>query len=279
VTDYFTDQAIAAIEANRNRPFFLYLAHTAPHTPLQALKSDYDSLGHIADHNQRVYAAMIVALDRSVARIRQKLAAEGLAENSLILFTSDNGGAWYVGMDDLNTPYRGWKATFFEGGIRAPMFMTWPQRIAPGTRLAAPAGHWDLLATIASAAGPRAVAAIPTDRVIDSRSMLDGATQAPRPLFWKSGHYRAVQAADWKLQTSERPDRKWLFNLAEDPTEQRDLSAVRPDKVAELSALITAHEKDMPKPLWPALLEGPVRIDVPQNAPWKEGQQYVYWAN
>jgi len=279
VTDYFTDEAIAAIEANRNRPFFLYLAHTAPHTPLQALKRDYDKLDHIKDHNRRVYAAMIVALDRSVARIRAKLAAEGLDRNTLILFTSDNGGAWYVGMDDLNTPYRGWKATFFEGGVRAPMFLTWPARIAPGTRMASPAGHWDLLATIAGAAGPQAVAAIPTDRVIDSRSILDGAIDTPRPLFWKSGHYRAVLDGGWKLQTSERPERSWLFNLAEDPTEQTDLSAIRPDKVAELKARLDTHDAGMPRPLWPALLEGPVRIDVPSNAPWKDGQQYVYWAN
>ncbi|WP_374387467.1 sulfatase-like hydrolase/transferase [Sandaracinobacter sp.] len=279
MTDYFTDQAVKAIHANRNRPFFLYLAHTAPHTPLQALKADYDRLGHIPDHRDRVYAAMIVALDRSVATVQAKLEAEGLADNTLILFTSDNGGAWYVGMPGLNRPYRGWKATFFEGGIRAPLFARWPARIAAGTRVEGVGSHLDLFATAAAAAN----AAVPADRVIDSRNLLPqlttGAPIPARTLFWRSGDYRVVRDGDWKLQVSARPDRVWLHNLADDPTEQRDLSAAMPEKVAELRARIDAQAAAMPKPLWPALLEGPVRIDVTLDAPWKEGQDYVYWAN
>jgi arylsulfatase A-like enzyme len=279
MTDYFTDQAVKAIHANRNRPFFLYLAHTAPHTPLQALKADYDRLGHIPDHRDRVYAAMIVALDRSVAAVQAKLEAEGLADNTLILFTSDNGGAWYVGMPGLNRPYRGWKATFFEGGIRAPLFARWPARIAAGTRVEGVGSHLDLFATAAAAAN----AAVPADRVIDSRNLLPelttGAPIPARTLFWRSGDYRVVRDGDWKLQVSARPDRVWLHNLADDPTEQRDLSAAMPEKVAELRARIDAQAAAMPKPLWPALLEGPVRIDVTLDAPWKEGQDYVYWAN
>lgn len=279
MTDYFTDQAVKAIHANRNRPFFLYLAHTAPHTPLQALKADYDRLGHIPDHRDRVYAAMIVALDRSVAAVQAKLEAEGLVDNTLILFTSDNGGAWYVGMPGLNKPYRGWKATFFEGGIRAPLFARWPARIAAGTRVEGVGSHLDLFATAAAAAN----AAVPTDRVIDSLSLLPQLTSGeripPRTLFWRSGDYRVVREGDWKLQVSARPDRVWLHNLADDPTERRDLSAAMPEKVAELRARIDAQAAAMPKPLWPALLEGPVRIDVTLDAPWKEGQDYVYWAN
>ncbi len=279
MTDYFTDQAVKAIDANKNRPFFLYLAHTAPHTPLQALKSDYDKLKHIPDHRDRVYAAMILALDRSVAQVQAKLEKEGLADNTLILFTSDNGGAWYVGMPDLNRPYRGWKATFFEGGIRAPLFARWPAKIAPGTQVKGVGSHLDLFATAAAAGG----AAIPTDRQIDSQNLLpeltSGSAIPPRTLFWRSGDYRVVRDGDWKLQVSARPDRVWLHNLAADPTEQQDLSAQMPDKVAELRAKIVAQAAQMPTPLWPALIEGPVRIDVPMNAPWKEGQDYVYWAN
>jgi arylsulfatase A-like enzyme len=141
------------IRANRNRPFFLHLAHPAPHTPLQAAKADYDALAHIPNHRDYVYAAMIRGLDRSVATIVETLKAEGLSENTLILFTSDNGGAWYVGMEGLNRPYRGWKATFFEGAIRVPLFLHWPARIPAGTRVADTASHLDLFATIASAAG------------------------------------------------------------------------------------------------------------------------------
>lgn len=279
MTDYFTDQAVKAIHANRNRPFFLYLAHTAPHTPLQALKSDYDKLGHIKDHRDRVYAAMIVALDRSVATIEAQLKQEGLADNTLILFTSDNGGAWYVGMPDLNKPYRGWKATFFEGGVRAPLFARWPARIAPGTQVQGVGSHLDLFATAAAAAGAQP----PADRVMDSMNLLPELTSGqpipPRTLFWRSGDYRVVRDGDWKLQVSARPNRVWLHNLKDDPTERHDLSAAMPDKVAELRAKIVAQAAQMPRPLWPALVEGPVRIDVPQNAPWKEGQDYVFWAN
>ena len=279
ITDYFTAQAAAAIDANRNRPFFLYLAYNAPHTPLQAKKSDYDRLAHIKDHRDRVYAAMLVALDRGVGEIQAKLEKEGLAENTLILFTSDNGGAWYVGMNDLNKPYRGWKATFFEGGIRAPLFAKWPARIPASTKVAGVGTHIDFMATAAAAAG----APLPADRKLDGVNLLPnlstGTPIAPRTLFWRSGDYRVVRDGDWKLQVSARPDRVWLHNLADDPTEQRDLSAAMPEKVAELRAKIEAQAAEMPKPLWPALLEGPVRIDVPLNAPWKEGQDYVFWAN
>lgn len=279
ITDYFTDQAVRAIDANRNRPFFMYLAYNAPHTPLQALKSDYDKLRHIPDHRDRVYAAMIVALDRGVGRIQAELEKQGLADNTLILFTSDNGGAWYVGMPDLNRPYRGWKATFFEGGIRAPLFATWPARIAPGTRVAGVGSHLDIFATAAAAGG----APLPADRKLDSQNLLPqlttGTAIAPRTLFWRSGDYRVVRDGDWKLQVSARPDRVWLHNLADDPTEQHDLSAAMPEKVAELRARINAQAAEMPRPLWPALLEGPVRIDVPLNAQWKPGQDYVFWAN
>ncbi|MBS3962673.1 MAG: sulfatase-like hydrolase/transferase [Sandarakinorhabdus sp.] len=279
VTDYFTDQAVQAIDANANRPFFLFLAHTAPHTPLQALKSDYDRLGHIANHRDRVYAAMLVGLDRSVATIKAKLEAEGLAENTLILFTSDNGGAWYVGMDDLNKPYRGWKATFFEGGIRVPLFARWPARIPAGTRVKGVASHLDLFATMVAAGGGR----MPTDRPMDSLNLIPalttGASPGPRTIFWRSGDYRAVRTGDWKLQVSARPQRVWLHNLADDPTEQHDLSATRPDKTAELRARIDAHAATMPKPMWPALIEGPIRIDVPMTAPWHDGQELIYWSN
>ena len=106
-----------------------------------------------------------------------------------------------------------------------------------------------------------------------------GAPIPARTLFWRSGDYRVVRDGDWKLQVSARPDRVWLHNLADDPTEQRDLSAAMPEKVADLRARIDAQAAAMPKPLWPALLEGPVRIDVTLDAPWKEGQDYVYWAN
>ncbi len=152
LTDYYTDEAIKVIEANRNRPFFLYLAHWGIHNPLQAKKEDYDALGHIKDDRLRVYAAMITALDRGVGRVLDALEANGLADNTLVIFTSDNGGAGYIGLPDINKPYRGWKLTLFEGGTHVPFFIRWPGHIAPGTRYDAPVGHIDIFSTAAAAA-------------------------------------------------------------------------------------------------------------------------------
>lgn len=274
LTDYFTDNALAAIEANKNRPFFMYLAYNAPHTPLQALKSDYDALSQIKDHTQRVYGAMIRQLDRRIGDVLQKLKSSGLDENTLVIFTSDNGGAWYTGIPDLNKPYRGWKGTFFEGGIHVPMMMRWPGQIASGTVRSDVAQHLDMFATIAAATGAK----VPTDRKMDSFNLL-AAGPKREVTFWRSGDYRAVRAGDWKLQISKRPDKAWLFNLATDPTEQVNLADKDPARVAALRKLIETQNARLPKPLWPGLLEAPIRVDVPLNAPWTKDQEYVYWAN
>lgn len=274
MTDYFADEAIRAIEANKNRPFFMYLAFNAPHTPLQATKADYDKLPQIKDHKTRVYGAMIAQLDRRIGDVMAKLKDAGIDDNTLVIFTSDNGGAWYNGMPALNAPFRGWKATFFEGGIRTPLFMRWPGAIAPGTRRADVTGHLDIFSTIAAAAG----ATLPRDRTIDSEDILAGPAKRAA-MFWRSGDYRAVRAGDWKLQVTKRPERARLYNLATDPTERHDLAASDPARVAALRAMIEAQNKGMAKPIWPGLVEGPVRIDVPLDAPWKDGQDYIYWTN
>ena len=274
MTDYFADEAIKAIDANRNRPFFLYLAFNAPHTPLQATKADYDKLPQIKDHKTRVYGAMIAQMDRRIGDVMAKLKEQGIDDNTLVIFTSDNGGAWYNGIERLNAPFRGWKATFFEGGIRTPLFMRWPGAIAPGTQRADVTGHLDIFSTIAAAAG----AAVPSDRVIDSENILVGPAQRAA-MFWRSGDYRAVRAGDWKLQVTKRPEQARLYNLASDPTEKNNLAAADPERVAALGAMIDAQNKGMAKPIWPGLVEGPVRIDVPLNAPWQDGQDYIYWSN
>jgi arylsulfatase A-like enzyme len=280
LTDYLADEAVRVIEANRNRPFFLYLAFNAPHTPLQALKRDYDALPGIANHTERVYGAMLRSLDRAVGRVLDALRERGLERNTLVFFTSDNGGANYVGLPDLNKPYRGWKMTFFEGGVHMPFFVKWPKALPQGAENESPVAGIDIFATAAAAAG----AALPADRVIDGVDLVPYATGAaagrPHPaLFWRSGHYRAVRAGDWKLQLSERPKRAWLFDLARDPTERSNLAEAEPARVAELTALLDAHDATQSPPLWPSLLEGAIRIDPPLGAPVRPDDEYVYWAN
>ena len=280
MTDYLTDEAIKAIAANRHRPFFLYLAYNAPHTPLQAAKADYDALAQIKDPTLRVYAAMIRALDRSVGRVLEALKAQGLADDTLVVFTSDNGGAHYVGLDDLNKPYRGWKATFFEGGVHVPFFMSWPGTLPRGVTYDQPVSHFDIFATAAGAAG----VAVPADRAIDGVDLVPFVTGArgSRPhdaLFWRSGPYRVVQAGNWKLQLTERPLQDWLYDLKADPGEKNNLAAAQPAKVQELKALLAAWEKEQAAPLWPALIEAPVTLDKPLNRPQAKDDAYVYWSN
>lgn len=279
MTDYFTRNAVAAIDANRNRPFFMYLSYNAPHTPLQAKRSDYEALSAIKDHKTRVYGAMIRALDRGVGEVMAALRKNGLDENTLVIFTSDNGGAWYAGLPDINQPYRGWKATFFEGGVRVPWFMRWPARIAPGQKIEGVGHHLDFYATAAAAAG----APLPTDRKMDSADLLPlasgEAVPADRTLFWRSGGYRVVRQGNWKLQVAAKPNKVWLFDLASDPTEKVNLAPREPQKVAAMTALLDGHDRQMPKPIWPALVEDAIRIDVPLDTPWSAGQEYVYWAN
>jgi len=286
LTDYYTDEAIRVIEANRNRSFFLYLAHWGVHNPLQAKKSDYDALAHIEDHRLRVYAAMILALDRGVGRVLDKLEELGLDENTLVVFTSDNGGAGYLGLPDVNQPFRGWKLTHFEGGTHVPFFAKWPARIAPGGVFDAPVSHIDLLPTLAAAAGAR----LPDDRIIDGVDVmpfvLRGGGQVTgleaRPhetLFWRQGYLQTVQHHDWKLITTTRPDERWLFDLAADPTEQRNLAAQRPEVVAALEDLLARHNATQAEPLWPSVIEAPVLIDKTGAEPYVEGDEYSYWPN
>jgi len=280
MTDYLTTQAVRAIHANRNRPFFMYFAPNAIHTPLQATKADYDALGQIENHELRVYAAMVRNLDRNVGRLLQALRDDGLDRNTLVIFTSDNGGAHYIGLPDINRPYRGWKATFFEGGIHTPFFMRWPAQIPANTRYGAPVSHFDIFATAAAAAS----APIPQGDQIDGVNVLpfvEGAAQgAPHEtLFWRSGQYRVVLDHGWKLQDCGACHRVWLYDMANDGTEHHDLSRQQPDRVRALMALLDQHDRQQAPPQWPSLLEGPIFIDQPLGAPQKQGSDYIWWDN
>ncbi len=280
LTDYYTDEAVKVIEANRNRPFFLYLAHWAPHTPLQASKEDYDALAHVPLHRERVYAAMIRALDRGVGRVLDALRENGLEEDTIVIFTSDNGGAGYIGLPDVNDPYRGWKITLFEGGIHVPYFVKWPGTIPPGTTVEDPVHHFDVYATAAAAAG----APLPTDRVIDgidlvpfARGEADGTTH--ERLFWRSGASQSALVNGWKLNVSDPPGRTWLYDLRVDPTEQHDLSAERPDKLAELQAALAGHNAEQKPSRWPSSGSFAINLDKDLSVPDAPDDEYIYWSN
>lgn len=284
LTDYWTDESIKVIRNNKARPFFLYLAHWGPHTPLQATRADYEAVGEIRPHRKRVYAAMIRAVDRSVSRILDTLEEEGIADNTMVIFTSDNGGAGYIGLPNVNQPFRGWKITMFEGGIRVPLFVTWPGQIPAGTVVETPTAHIDVMPTIAAATG----AVIPESVAIDGVPLLglaqgqSDAEWARDTLFWQNGHYQVVRHNDWKLQVNERrTDGKkvWLFDLATDPTEQVNLASTRPKVVAQLEGLLNAHNAHSVGPLYAPAMDSAILVDKTVDQPFVDGDEYVYTPN
>ena len=277
LTDYWTKEAIKVIENNRNRPFFLYFAHWAVHNPLQALKEDYDSLEEITDHRLRVYAAMVKSLDRSVGKVLEALKKNGLEENTLVMFTSDNGGPGYIGLPEINDPFRGWKISFFEGGIHVPFFIKWPKEIAEARIYKNPVHHMDLAATALAAAGVQAEG-------LDGVDLLPHVTNEDNSsphetLFWRGGHYEVVLKDGWKLQRMSDPEKTWLFNLNEDPTEQNNLVQENPELVSQLIGLLETHNASQKQSIWPAMINAPILIDKTSDIPFEEGDEYVYWMN
>ncbi len=285
LTDYYTDEAVKVIAANKDRPFFLYLAHWAPHTPLQAAREDYDALAGIDLHRERVYAAMIRSLDRGVGRVMQALQTHGLDDNTLVMFTSDNGGAGYIGLPDVNDPYRGWKITLFEGGIRVPFIAKWPAKFAAGATYDAPVHHFDLYATAAAAAG----AALPSDREMDGVDLVPYVTATDSAelalphdyLYFRSGAAQAVRDARWKLMVSAPlglPSREWLFDLNADG-EWTDVMAEHPEVAERLRLALASHNSEQAATLWPWTITTAQNVDRDLSQEDQPGDEFAYWSN
>jgi len=280
LTDYFTNEAVKVIEKNKNQPFFLYLAYWAVHTPLQALKSDYDALPFIEDHAERVQAAMVKSVDRGVGKVRQALKDNGIDDNTIIIFTCDNGAPYYVGLPDVNKPYRGWKLSLFEGGIHVPFIVNYPDSIHAGQVYDGRISNIDIFATAANLAG----APLPDDRKLDGTNMLPYLTGAKtgspdRPLFTKNGTFSQVIKDDWKLLWDQEQKKKWLFDLQTDPTEQNNLISSAPDKLNELSNVLTAFLAEQADPIWEGALSSPIHIDKHLNEKKTKDDEYAYWLN
>jgi arylsulfatase A-like enzyme len=280
MTDYLTDEAIKAIDANKKQPFFMYLAYNAPHTPLQSTREDYDALPHITDHTTRVYAAMIRSLDRNIGRVLTHLKKSGLDENTLIVFTSDNGGAHYIGVPELNKPYRGWKATFYEGGVRVPFFMKWPQGLPRQVSYQQPISHLDIFSTALAAAQAKP----PEGKVLDGVNLLPflkgDASKAPhQQIFFRTDTYLAMRQGDWKLQVMERPKMDVLYNLSKDPGERNNLAQQEPERLQQMKRDLLAINAQQIKPMWPSLGEGSIRLDKTLKDPYDAKDAFVYYAN
>jgi len=279
LTDYLTDEAVKFIEHNKNRPFFLYMAYWAVHSPLQAKIEDYEKLDYIENHEERVLASMVMTVDRGVGKIRKALKDSGIDDNTIIVFTSDNGAPGYIGLPDLNKPYRGWKLTHFEGGIHVPFIVSYPNKIPAGKVYSGRVSNLDIFSTFSNIAQ------------VDLRnSELDGVDILPyligekegepeRIIFNKSGKYSYILKNGWKLQVNLIQNKKWLFNLNQDPNEQNDLSKINLNKLKELEEILNKKLSEQSKPIWPSLADSPIFIDKTLNKKKNMNDEYIYWSN
>lgn len=255
LTEKLTEQAVAFIERNRSRPFFMYLAHHAPHTPLQTTAKYYDRFAHIPNRAQRVYAAMVSALDDAVGGVLDALQAAGIAENTLLVFASDNGCAAYVPGLCSAQPITGGKLTYLEGGVRVPFLMRWPARIPAGTIVDAPVSTLDVFATAMAAAG----APLPADRVYDGADLMPRLKPAAsvitsdgsRPLYWRSLPIRAMRDGHWKY-LRDYDGNEFLYDLRSDVRETQNRASAEPSQLQTMRQALGQWERDLVPPRWPA---------------------------
>ena len=284
LTDYLTNEAVKVIEKNKNRPFFLYLAYWAVHSPLQAKKEDYEKLSFIENHDERVLASMVMTVDRGVGKIRDVLKKNNIDDNTIIIFTSDNGAPGYIGLPDLNKPYRGWKLTHFEGGVHVPFIVSYPNKIPKGTTYNGRVSNLDILSTVASIAGVDMNRNDLKDIAFDGANIIpylsgENEGEPERILFNKSGNYSFIIKEGWKLQVDLVQNKKWLYNLNEDPTEQINLFKSDLEKLNELELILSNKLSEQVKPIWPSLLDWPIFIDKTLDEKVNNTDEYIFWAN
>jgi arylsulfatase A len=261
LTDRLTEEAERFIERNQDRPFFLYLAHHAVHIPLQAKKDLIDKYRAKAKpdepQNNPIYAAMIESMDESVGRVVKKLDELKLADRTLIVFTSDNGGLSVKEGPNTpatsNAPLRAGKGYLYEGGIRVPWIVVWPGVRKRGSTCDVPVSSVDFFPTLLEVARVR----LPADRDLDGVSLVPllKRTGMPKrePLYWHYPHYSnqggkpggAVRAGDWKLIEFYEDMHAELYNLKDDIGEQHDLAANHPEQAARLRKLLHNWRKSV----------------------------------
>lgn len=259
LTTDLTDKALDYIlgSNSEDKPFFMYLCYNAPHAPLQAPEEYLDKFTDIERRNRRKYAAMINCMDVNIGRILDKLEDLEMRENTLIFFLSDNGG---TGGHSSNKPFRGHKGTYWEGGMRVPYLVSWPGQLPEGKRYDLPVSSLDILPTSLAAAGSSIKPPKPLDGV-DLLPYLNGDNTA-RPhqtLYWRFWRVSACRDGKWKLlKVAEDPlkkDRKLfyplqLFNIEEDPREQKNVADKYPEVLERLSGKLENWDAELQKPRW-----------------------------
>lgn len=254
LTDRLTDESIQFIRDNKDRPFFLYLPHYAPHTPIEAkpeMIAKYEAIPKRERQGDPTYAAMVESLDESVGRIMDTLRELNLDENTLVIFYSDNGGHWRF---TDHAPLRGHKGTYWEGGIRVPLIIRMPGVAEPGRVVSEPVNSMDLYPTILAITGqPQR----PNQHLdgLDLTPLLDGTEPIDRKsLFWHFPHYNnhretapsgVIRRGDWKLIQTFDPPMFELYNLAEDIGESNNLYEAKPEIARSLLLEMQAWRKEV----------------------------------
>lgn len=252
--DFLAEQAIAFLEANRERPFVLQVSPYAVHIPLSTtpeLRQKYAAKPPMRGYPSRPeYAGLLEELDRSVGRIADAIDRLGLAANTLLMFTSDNGGLEHEQNGTVvtsNTPLRGEKGSLYEGGIRVPAIARWGGVIPRGAVSAASAGTIDIHATLLDLAGVARPASEPLDGVSLAPVLRQpGAALVRDALYWHLPHYHhstpasAMRRGDWKLIEFFENSALELYNLRDDPRERRNLAAAEPQRAADLQKALAA---------------------------------------
>lgn len=243
LTDRLTDEAVKFIRDSGDQPFFLYFPHYGVHTPLQAkpeMVAKYEAIPTAEQQGKPVYAAMVQSIDESVGRVLATLEELGLAQNTVVIFTSDNGGFYNA---TSNAPLRANKGAYYEGGIRVPLIIKWPGVSTPGGIVQVPVTSTDLYPTCLAAAEltPRSHQHLDG---VNLRPLLDGSgALAERSLYWHYPHYNdhpssvpssVIRKGDWKLIETFDPEGIELYNLSTDVGEADNLADTETARAAEL---------------------------------------------
>lgn len=265
-TNLIADEVVRLIESrDTDQPMFLYVPFNAPHTPLQAPDSYIEQYQHLPDKSRRIYAAMVTCLDDAIGRIVEALEQRGMRDNTLIIFSSDNGGAEHTAN---NNPLRGDKGDVYGGGVRVPAFAVWPGELEAGVVIDEPLHIVDWYPTLAKLAGGSLEQPFPIDGKDIWPVLAEGQSSPHEAILLNSNQvhgartaypWAGLRAGDWKLVVDRWGDRERLelFNLAEDPYEEQDLSTQHPEKTEELFRRLREYEHEAKAP----------RLSAPPPAP------------
>jgi len=270
LADFLTDKAVDFIKRHKEEPFFLYLPHFgvhAPHEAKQALIEKFKNKPGVAGHNNPTYAAMIYSVDESVGRIMALLDELKLADNTVLIFSSDNGGVGGYVREGIkkagdvtdNAPLRSGKGSLYEGGTREPFVVRWPGKVKPGSFCDVPSIHVDIYPTFLELAGAKP----PVNYVLDGESLVplfkDGSAKLKREAIyqhfpgylgagensWRTTPVGVIQTGDWKLMEFFEDGRLELYNLKDDIGEKNNLAEKNPEKAKELHTKMLAWRKEV----------------------------------